>query len=843
MALDTLGNRSTPLTAHVTTATTDVAPTSEQLIDAAVAAGQIDAETGLVYRVFALYGDPRLPAAFQGNDETLRDSHALEDAVTTWSTLSSAARSAIGRYLLPPLYQPATPGAANALAKAAVRAAADNGPKWDDLCALAVPNPEWTSYTEDNSPTRVWWNAANNPGDAMRTRAQLIHDQVETKIRPTLDADLGATPISDQGGPCNGGDGKLDVYLADNDSGYHAVPLQPRGQASSGFIVIRTRAPSGNPQGPSGQVQALAHEYMHLLQYTFPWAVQGEEGKEAYGWFAEASAQWAMDRVYPTGFPSDDGQLVRMVLEWTGNTTIEQPLDAVGALGPVAGGLDRYLSLKWQCPPGCDGYWNWLFVRYLTGDRWSNVGIVRTILVAQASEPDALHAVNTVIATSTDERWRDFRDVWSGYAAAYWNQPPVDPFFKWASVPGLEGLVTVPTDVANGGQAEHRIDSVFRDRYPSEELPYLTAAYAHLRFVDSTTREIRVTSPFAGDAGDLQAIVHIAGGDWQKPVPVSGTRSFCRDNPAENIDGMVLIASNPLYASTATIKMITPVTVKTECTPRDFPRSVEATGTYRLHWTTSYDSGDGHTYHETGELTWKATVTMAASDSSIVNGSSFTDTPGRYVNEDRIRYFDVGASGNAQVSYAMNSHGTQPWIDCVLVDDVAVTYAGSTDTVWGYLQLNWLRPYPPPLATLRGIAMPAYQFVLDGESNADVPYSGTRTAKSSGCTDESTAETLDGITPVYAFTVDLPSVSDPFPDANPRSCVTVYDQPPDYHPHTRDACRDTPSAITAMPGGWKLSKTETTNGVTTTWVEKFTWTLTPSADTFTDLSDLSGTGR
>ena len=145
--------------------------------------------------------------------------------------------------------------------------------------------------------------------------------------------------------------------------------------------------------------------------------------------------------------------------------------------------------------------------------------------------------------------------------------------------------------MSKGGAVEHRIESVFKDRYPSEELPYLTAAYAHLRFVDPATREIRVTSPFADDTGDLQAIVHLAGGDWQKPVPISGTREFCRDNPADNIDELVLIASNPLHASKATIKAVTPVTLKTECTPRNFPRSVQATGTYRLHWTTSYDSG------------------------------------------------------------------------------------------------------------------------------------------------------------------------------------------------------------------------------------------------------------
>src|SRR5258707_14660713 len=43
-------------------------PTSETLIASALAAGQIDAEAALKYRVYAAFADCRLPSQFRGDD-------------------------------------------------------------------------------------------------------------------------------------------------------------------------------------------------------------------------------------------------------------------------------------------------------------------------------------------------------------------------------------------------------------------------------------------------------------------------------------------------------------------------------------------------------------------------------------------------------------------------------------------------------------------------------------------------------------------------------------------------------------------------------------------------------
>ena len=48
--------------------------TSYQLIDQALAAKHIDDETAHKYRVFAAFGDSRLPAAYRGHDRGLEES-------------------------------------------------------------------------------------------------------------------------------------------------------------------------------------------------------------------------------------------------------------------------------------------------------------------------------------------------------------------------------------------------------------------------------------------------------------------------------------------------------------------------------------------------------------------------------------------------------------------------------------------------------------------------------------------------------------------------------------------------------------------------------------------------
>ena len=79
-------------------------PTSEQLIDEALARGEIDSETALTYKVFAAFSDARLPSVYRGNDQGLVDSHILAEVQARYASLSAATQANLDPFLIPPAY-------------------------------------------------------------------------------------------------------------------------------------------------------------------------------------------------------------------------------------------------------------------------------------------------------------------------------------------------------------------------------------------------------------------------------------------------------------------------------------------------------------------------------------------------------------------------------------------------------------------------------------------------------------------------------------------------------------------------------------------------------------------
>src|SRR5205823_10443603 len=80
-------------------------PTSFALIDQAEASGAINSETALLYRVYSLFSDARLPAQFRGDDKAVFDSVYLAEVMHQYGTLSPSVRAAVQPFLIPPAYQ------------------------------------------------------------------------------------------------------------------------------------------------------------------------------------------------------------------------------------------------------------------------------------------------------------------------------------------------------------------------------------------------------------------------------------------------------------------------------------------------------------------------------------------------------------------------------------------------------------------------------------------------------------------------------------------------------------------------------------------------------------------
>ena len=77
-------------------------PSSENKIDQTVADGTISAEAGLEYKVFALFGDDRLPAQFIPSAGNRVSSAVTAKLSSLFSTLSPQAQAALRPFTLPP---------------------------------------------------------------------------------------------------------------------------------------------------------------------------------------------------------------------------------------------------------------------------------------------------------------------------------------------------------------------------------------------------------------------------------------------------------------------------------------------------------------------------------------------------------------------------------------------------------------------------------------------------------------------------------------------------------------------------------------------------------------------
>lgn len=117
--------------------------TSGELIDAAVARGEISSEQGLLYGVYLACGDPRLPAQFHGHETTAPAKNILWEADVDWAALSPDIRQALGAFF--------TEGPAAQPGRSCL----------GDIARLR------------NDPT-VWW-AAGLRADKLQTEAAPVH--------------------------------------------------------------------------------------------------------------------------------------------------------------------------------------------------------------------------------------------------------------------------------------------------------------------------------------------------------------------------------------------------------------------------------------------------------------------------------------------------------------------------------------------------------------------------------------------------------------------------------------------------------------------------------------------
>jgi hypothetical protein len=302
---------------------TGLLPTSRALIQVAVQAGRIDYGTSLLYRAYAAVEDPRLPEDLRGSGSAGED-HAL------WVEIEAIIGSLpqeLRELLRPFTLRPAHPDS-NFNTVPLSRAGGDSVPAdttTTGVTAATCPAPRipvepvsrrtWVSV-KTAFPVRIWFSCTGNTVDdgAVAIEADRMVEVINQIWTPMVK--LMGEPILDAGGPEEGGDGSIDIYLVDTvatitppgrdlsifDAPYFTRASPPRvGLASSAYIVLSRRI----VESPSFH-SLVIHEFFHVLQfahniYGLTWTdLSGE--KLDYYWFGEASAVWAgvyFDRTIP----------------------------------------------------------------------------------------------------------------------------------------------------------------------------------------------------------------------------------------------------------------------------------------------------------------------------------------------------------------------------------------------------------------------------------------------------------------------------------------------------------------------------------------------------------------
>ena len=255
----------TPVTPEPTTPTSTPTrpPSDRDLIDAALAQGQIDYGTSLLYRFYSLFADERLPEQFRGAGSIGEDASLFEEAN------DPALPATIAAQLHPFLLRPDDPESIHTV-KAMRRAQAKGA------SATTIPcNGPWAaqSSTQPGVKVRVHvWCEGDYAGDL--SKALAVIEALWTPMTGLMGA-----PLPDVGGADGGSTDEIDFYLLDPlgsvwrnsqvrsiSSGSLAVSYKDgpfTNGRSSGYVLL-----ARGDLGATAFKSTLAHEFFHVLQYA-----------------------------------------------------------------------------------------------------------------------------------------------------------------------------------------------------------------------------------------------------------------------------------------------------------------------------------------------------------------------------------------------------------------------------------------------------------------------------------------------------------------------------------------------------------------------------------------------
>lgn len=478
--------------------------TSEDLIARALAAKEIDYETSLVYRAYAIFGDRRLPRQYA--TDVIDIDAATELFAEILANKDQLSRATLDT-LAPFLARPNDPRSIfNAAAPSFVAASV----------VLAAPaRGTWDSTEAAGGLVRVWTRSDYKTAVNPLTYAGIV-DEVWPKLRTLI-----RPPNPDEPGDPSyaiNTDSAIDVYIVPlggtdprrqgclnnpraagckfaGAAGYARLASPFVANTSSGYAII-----DASVRGDF-LFAAIAHELFHISQFSY-------NNSSQLSWLVESTATWGEFRVL-----QELGRDTDLTHEYL--PSFFGLLDTI-SLGSLAGSQEYGAHLYF------------LYAQMEKGD-----AVVSDIWAHASTTNSPLDAVDQTFP---------FKENFREFALRNWNFDPVPKRYEQAD-PGPPRFPALGPPLT--GQW-----TLIRDQTKTLDQPvyHLTARYYSIQVpADPGIQKVRVRlDDVTGkpDAG-VDALLSIEG----KPAEVQhwsheAERTFCLDDPDEKLRQLVLIVSN-----------------------------------------------------------------------------------------------------------------------------------------------------------------------------------------------------------------------------------------------------------------------------------------------------------
>jgi hypothetical protein len=512
--------------------------TSRDKILAALRSGSIDAETALAYRVFAVFGDPRLPAELQSVES--EDIGALFDARHRIDELSLATQELIRPYLVRPThpesYWNTEPPAGSARLTAARNSRAPS------LAAQAAPTCTggWmNTRVSANIPVMIWsqcFGSALGAQAAMEeARGYMVGlwgPMTRLMVVPPGDRNF---PNDDWDDMPETGDGLIDIYLLDGftPSGHardfsigwnHGVaswtpPFEGSdgSRSSSSYLIIRAGLRGLDLE------TTLAHEFFHALGFAINF--EGMSGcpigslagcpdaTPEWFWMVEASATWAEHYFVPAARATADGPYDRFKLWRSTNQGLSQ-----------VGGVNAYASWMWP-----------LFMQQQAGA--ASVGRAWRAFGGKSTWNQLQAALDGVVP---------FDQAFKEFAVRGWNQilSPGDPLGRHYFDQSLDA--SFPRDTPERGRLLEPINLDVNSSGPTiEDLIIDSLAPKYLPFrPGSDARTVVFDFIALSPEIDVVALVQLEDGAWERRELPQSQVTWCLDDPTDAVVAGILVFAN-----------------------------------------------------------------------------------------------------------------------------------------------------------------------------------------------------------------------------------------------------------------------------------------------------------